>query len=191
LDEQTLVLFVSDNGGPTGQPRRSPDAPFQYGQNTSCNDPLRGHKGQLYEGGIRVPFLARWTGHLPEGTVCDTPVSTLDIATTAVTLAGGGADALENLDGINLIPLLADQQASRQRPLFWRVAGQAVVRQGDWKLISLPNQPIQLFNLSKDIAEENNVAATEPDQTGALRQELAAWRKGLRPPLWNPAVTRR
>jgi arylsulfatase A-like enzyme len=190
LDEQTLVLFVSDNGGPTGQPRRNPDAPFQYGQNTSRNDPLRGYKGQLYEGGIRVPFLVRWTGHLPEGTVCDTPFSTLDIATTAVTLAGGGADAIEDLDGINLIPLLADQEALSERPLFWRVAGQAAVRQGDWKLLSLPNQPPQLFDLSNDIAEELDIAATEADRTQSLRSKLAKWQEELRPPLWNPAVPR-
>jgi arylsulfatase A-like enzyme len=191
LEEQTVLLFVSDNGGPTGRPRRNPKGPFQYGQNTSRNDPLRGYKGQLFEGGIRVPFIVRWTGHLPEGTVCHVPVSTLDIATTAATLAGGRADALQGLDGVNLIPLLASQKVSSVRPLFWRVAGRAAIRKGDWKLISLPNQPPQLFNLSNDIAEEKNVAESEPKRTEALRQELTSWQEQLRSPLWNPTVKRR
>jgi arylsulfatase A-like enzyme len=191
LDEQTLLLFVSDNGGPTGRPRRDPDAPFQYGQNTSRNDPYRGYKGQLFEGGIRVPFLVRWKGHLPEGAVCDVPLSTLDIAMTTVMLAGGDADALHGLDGVNLIPILSTNQPASDRALFWRVSGQAAVRRGDWKLVILPNQPPQLYNLARDRAETNNVAREQADVTSALRKDLLQWKAEQRPPLWNPATARK
>jgi arylsulfatase A-like enzyme len=186
LDERTLVLFVSDNGGPTGRPRKAPDARFQFGQNTSLNTPFRGVKGQLYEGGIRVPFLARWTGKLPANTTCDVPVSTLDIAVTAVALAGGDDKARDGLDGVNLVPILREGKAG-SRPLFWRVGGNRAIRRDDWKLLLLPNQPPQLFNLQSDPGESRNLTKSEPERFDHLRKELAHWQRELRPPLWNPA----
>ena len=186
LEERTLVLFVSDNGGPTGRPRKTPNSEFQYGQNTSKNTPLRGTKGQLYEGGIRVPFLARWTGHLPAGEVCDVPVSTLDIATTALSLAGGDEKALDGLDGVNLVPILRDGEA-KSRSLFWRVGGARAIRRNNWKLLLLPSQKPQLYDLQKDLAESRNLFDGEPKLAEQMHNQLANWQSELRPPLWNPS----
>ena len=186
LDERTLVLFVSDNGGPTGRPRKTPNSQFQFGQNTSKNTPLRGTKGQLYEGGIRVPFLARWTGHLPAGEVCDVPVSTLDIATTALSIAGGDDKALDGLDGVNLVPILRDGEA-KSRSLFWRVGGARAIRRNNWKLLLLPSQKPQLFDLQNDLAESRNLFDGEPERAEQLHNQLANWQSELRPPLWNPS----
>lgn len=186
LDERTLVFFVSDNGGPTGRPRKAPDANFQYGQNASLNTPLRGVKGQLYEGGIRVPFLARWTGRLPTGKVCDVPVSTLDIATTALTLAGGNEEAFAGLDGVDLIPILRENRG-KPRPLFWRVGGRRAIRHNNWKLLLQPNQKPQLFNLKNDLGESKNLFDRHRDRFEELREQLANWQNQLRSPLWNPA----
>lgn len=93
LEESTLVIFLSDNGGPTPG-------------NTSRNDPLRGTKGQVWEGGIRVPFLARWKGRLPAGTVYDEPVISLDIAPTVLAAAGDPVPADARFDGVDLLPYL-------------------------------------------------------------------------------------
>src|ERR1035437_5537968 len=93
LEENTLIFFLSDNGGPTLA-------------TTSRNDPLRGYKGQVLEGGIRIPYIIQWKGHLPAGTVCDQPVISLDIHPTAVAAAGGGVSPDWKLDGVNLLPFL-------------------------------------------------------------------------------------
>src|ERR1035437_10517143 len=93
LEENTLIFFLSDNGGPTLA-------------TTSRNDPLRGYKGQVLEGGIRIPYIIQWKGHLPAGKVCDQPVISLDIHPTAVAAAGGALSPDWKLDGVNLLPFL-------------------------------------------------------------------------------------
>ena len=119
VEEETLVFFLSDNGGPTGDPRQDPDSEFQPGQNTSRNDPLRGYKGNLLEGGIRVPFLAQWPGTLPEDIIYDKPVISFDIGATALALAGVKADP--PLDGVDLLPyLLGRKDGAPHERLFWR-----------------------------------------------------------------------
>ena len=161
LDEETLVVFISDNGGPTREL-------------TSSNLPLRGGKGDVYEGGLRVPFMMRWPGKLPAGEVEDRPVISLDIAATALALAGG--QPRKPLDGVNLMPYLADGAAGRpHEELFWRQGERIAVRVGDWKLLRNDRRnpdAWELYNLSDDLAETNNLIEQTPERGSALREVL-------------------
>ena len=121
LEENTLIFFLSDNGGPTGPARPKPDAPFQYGVNTSLNTPCRGEKGDLLEGGIRVPFLVQWKGRIPAGRTYDAPVISLDILPTALGAAGVKPQPDWKLDGTNLLPFLTgEKQGVPHDTLYWR-----------------------------------------------------------------------
>ncbi len=169
--ERTLVFFLSDNGGPVLVAAK--------------NDPLRGSKGSLYEGGVRVPFVVSWPGHLPVGTTYDAPVSSLDIFATAVALAGVAVPPGKKYDGVNLISYLTGQ--SKKPPhdrLFWRTeGGQALaVREGRWKLLRQKDKPAELFDLASDISEGRDLAAREPEVAKRLSQAIDAWDKELVPP---------
>lgn len=161
LDDQTLVIFISDNGGPTREL-------------TSSNAPLRGEKGDVYEGGLRVPFLMKWPGKLPAGQVESRPVLSLDIAATALALAG--AEPRKPLDGVNLMPYLADGAAGRpHEEFFWRQGPRVAVRVGDWKLLRNDRRNAnawELYNLSDDLTETNNLIEQNPERGSALRQVL-------------------
>jgi arylsulfatase A-like enzyme len=174
LEEETLIFFISDNGGPTVG-------------NGSRNNPLRGLKGQVYEGGIRVPFLIQWRSHLPAGKVDDRPVIALDILPTAVAAAGGGISAEWKLDGVNLLPYLTgDQKGTPHENLFWRLGEQHAVRQGDWKLLVPPHgSKPELYNLAKDIGEVRNVADQEPEKLQALQKAYDEWGAQLAGPKWK------
>jgi len=183
LEQDTLVFFISDNGGPTPQ-------------TTSRNDPLSGTKGQVYEGGIRVPFLAQWKGRLPEGKVYDQPAIALDVHPTAVTAAGGTVASDWKLDGANLLPSL--DGSSKKPPhdrLFWRFGPQAAVRMGGWKLVLLQGEPPQLYNLAQDIGEKNDLATREPARVKQLQAAYDEWNAQLAEPRWKrgagPARVRR
>ena len=157
-EENTLVFFVSDNGGPTKEL-------------TSSNALLRGEKGDLWEGGIRVPFIVSWKGNVPAGRVIDAPVVSIDVTATALELAGVGASQAK-LDGISLMPVLTGKTAEMaERPLFWRVGEQNAVRSGDWKLIR-NGKEWQLYDLAHDISESTNLATKEPSR---VREMLALW----------------
>jgi arylsulfatase A-like enzyme len=171
--ERTLVFFLSDNGGPVLVAAK--------------NDPLRGTKSQLYEGGVRVPFVVSWPGHLPAGTTHDAPVSSLDIFATAAALAGVSVPAGKKPDGVNLIPYLAGElKASPHERLFWRTeGGQArAVREGRWKLVRLRGKPAELFDLAADIGETRNLAGLEPEVAQRLAAALDTWDKELVPPVF-------
>lgn len=148
LDGNTLVFFLSDNGGPTQN-------------NGSRNTPLRGNKGDVWEGGWRVPFALRWTGALPAGSHYDKPVSALDIFATISALAEAPVDSGKPLDGVNLIPFLkGDKTGPAHEAVYLRKFDQQAyaVRRGDFKLV-IPGKagsPL-LFDLNRDIAERNNV----------------------------------
>src|SRR5262245_45739766 len=158
LDEKTLVVFLSDNGGPTREL-------------TSSNAPLRGGKGELSEGGIRVPCLMSWKGRVPAGATADAPISSLDISATALAAAGVPLDAAR-LDGVDLLPVLRQPQAELPpRALFWRVGQRHALRRGDWKLIREGGRPWRLYNLVSDIGEMADLAAQQPERVA----ELAAW----------------
>jgi arylsulfatase A-like enzyme len=166
LDRRTLVIFLSDNGGATREL-------------TSSNAPLRGGKGDLFEGGIRVPFLARWPGTIPGGTVEGRPISTLDLVTTIVAACGGSLPDDRPFDGRDLLPMLADPGADGlpvPPSFWWRMGPIAAYRSGDWKLVrdrrSDPGAPWQLFDLADDLAESIDLADDHP---GVVEELAARW----------------
>ena len=164
LEENTLVFFLSDNGGPTREL-------------TSSNAPLRGQKGMMYEGALRVPFMVQWKGAIPAGKVYDNPVSSLDIYATAA--ANAKAKAPKNIEGVNLIPFLTGENSGRpHETLFWRQGGKAGLRHGDLKLVRMGgrkdvgNAKWELYDLSKDLSEETNLAQSNPEKLAEL---IALW----------------
>lgn len=169
----TLVFYISDNGGPTPS-------------NASSNAPLRGYKRDLYEGGIRVPFLVKWPGEIPPGEVYEQPVISLDIHATALAAAGTTAPA-GMLDGVNLLPYIDGTIAAPPHDaLYWRFGPQWAVRAGDWKLLLTghPGVAPQLFNLASDIREKTDLAAKNPDKASELKTRFDAWNGQLVEPLW-------
>ncbi|MFI5401754.1 MAG: sulfatase [Planctomycetota bacterium] len=168
LEERTLVFFLSDNGGPTRETAAS-------------NAPFRGRKGQVYEGGIRVPFLVRWKGRVG-AQVRDEPVISLDVAATV--LAAAGVEIPKTFDGVDLLPLLDGKNARPPRDaLFWRYGDQSAVRAGEWKLVVREGRE-ELFHLGRDAGERKDLAAAEPERAKALREAYAKWAAGLAPPRW-------
>jgi len=180
IDENTLIFFISDNGGPTKEL-------------TSSNLPLRGGKGQIYEGGIRIPFLARWKGRIPAGKTYDHPVISLDIYSTAAALANASSPRGLQIDGVNLMPYLTGQKAESERPhdiLFWRVGGNRALRAGDWKLLKNPgrerNKAWQLYDLGKDISEETDLSGSMPEKLAELQSIWNKWDTEMIDPVWSP-----
>ncbi len=171
LDRNTLVFFISDNG-----------APLKEGAwNGSLNTPLIGEKGMLTDGGVRTPFVAAWPGTLAAGRVYDEPVINLDVAATAVALAGLPADPL--LDGVNLMPFLLGQKAGAPHDaLYWRWRSQAAVRTSHWKLIFLGPKERFLFNLDSPEGEVRNRLGEFPAVAAELEAKLRAWDATLPPP---------
>jgi arylsulfatase B len=165
IERDTLVVFLSDNGGATREL-------------TSSNAPLRGEKGQIYEGGIRVPFILRWPAQLPAGRVVETPVISMDVTATALAAAGATVEGAGQ-DGINLIPLLTtDKAPDKPRTFYWRAGTRAAMRQGDWKIVRDGARgrlrQWQLFNLAADVAEGTDLAVQEPER---LKTLVALWEK--------------
>ena len=178
LEEDTLVFFISDNGGPTREL-------------TSSNLPLRDGKGSVYEGGIRVPFLAQWKGRIPAGKVYEHPVISLDVFATAAGLSGGRLDRRKKYDGVNLIPYLTGQNTGKPHyRLYWRIGSRAAVRAGDWKLLRNPRRgqgnDWQLYHLADDIAEENDLARSNPAKAAELREAWEEMNAEMIDPVWDP-----
>jgi arylsulfatase A-like enzyme len=127
LEENTLVFFFSDNGGPA-MPTTT--------VNGSSNAPLRGSKRQTWEGGIRVPFVIQWKGHLAAGKPDSRPIIQLDVLPTALAAAGVQAQPDWKLDGVDLLPFLTGKNAGNpHEALYWRLGGTMAIRKGDWKLV--------------------------------------------------------
>jgi len=176
-EQNTVIFFIGDNG-----------APLKAGAwNGSLNLPLIGEKGMLTDGGVRVPFVAAWPGKIPSAQVYEHPVSSLDVAATAVELAGvsqrrhNAEDA--QLDGVNLMPYLTGvNKAVPHDTLFWRWRSQAAVLEFPWKLIQLGAQERYLFNVSSPEGELKNLYADSPEIVARLESKLKTWSATLTPP---------
>jgi len=180
LDENTLIVFTSDNGAPLHNLKDSPLDTDEGGWDGSLNTPWVGEKGMLSEGGIRVPFLMRWSGKIPGGRVIDMPVSTRDIAATA--LAAAGVKSASKLDGVNLLPVLKDATVTlAPRVLHWRFWNQIACRDAQWKYLSVRNQKEFLFDLSSKDHENVNLAEKYPEILNKLRAASHAWAAELKP----------
>jgi arylsulfatase A len=167
LAADTVVVFTSDNGG---TPQFTP--------------PLRGGKGELYEGGIRVPLVVAGSAVARPGTTCDVPVTSVDLYPTVLELSGAAAPAGQPLDGVSLVPLLRPEEPSRPRRLFWhfpcyvgRATPTSAVRDGDWKLVQFfeDGGRVELYDLENDPHESRDLATALPDQAATLSQTLRAW----------------
>jgi arylsulfatase A-like enzyme len=172
LDKNTLVLFCSDNGGIVAY-----DGGYQ---SISSNRPYRGEKGNVYEGGHRVPAVAWWPGHIKAGVVSAETIMTVDILPTILELAGIKKNEIVNkLDGTSLSPQLFSNKKMESRKLFWKHRDLYAVRYGVWKLVQNNEKPVELYNLEKDAAENNNVAVDHVQLVKELQADLAAWEKDI------------
>jgi arylsulfatase A-like enzyme len=186
--ERTIILFISDNGGPTMNGTTT---------NGSSNAPLRGSKRTTLEGGIRVPFLIAWPGQLKPA-VYDFPVVQLDLHATALAAAGVNVGPEAKLEGVDLLPYFSG--AKKEAPheaLYWRFGAQMAIRQGDWKLVRYdgnadtnagkapPVSAVKLYDLSKDIHEDRDLSAEQPEKVKQLQARWDEWNRGNVKPLWG------
>ncbi|HSH93859.1 MAG TPA: sulfatase-like hydrolase/transferase [Roseimicrobium sp.] len=185
-DKDTLIFFFSDNGGAGRKPFLA--------YNTGINTPLRGDKGQTLEGGIRVPFFVSWPGTVPAGKTWDKPVTTLDILPTACALAG--VKTADGIEGVNLLPHLTGKNTEApHEALFWRFGPQKAVRKGSWKLVdwrdfeTKTSSGWKLYDLSKDIGEANDLAASNPEIVAELSEAWTTWNRANIEPLWHGSPT--
>ncbi len=180
LSDDTILLFLSDNGGPTPK-------------TTSGNKPLHGFKAQMYEGGIRIPFMLQWKGHLPAGKVYESPVISLDILPTALAAAGVSIDPEWKLDGVNLLPYLNGEKPEKpHETLYWRMGDQHAVRHGQWKLVHAKGAANdELYDLTADLSEAHDCATAQPEKLKELQQLYNAWNAQLAEPRWKGAGEKR
>ena len=163
LEKNTLVVFISDNGGPVNS-------------NASINAPLNGQKGILMEGGIRVPFIMKWPAKFNGGQIVHDAVLSLDILPTFLDAAYGEILDKEELDGVNLLPYLTGKiEKPPHETMLWRFTISASIREGDWKLIRLPDRLPLLFNLTNDLSEQSDVALKNMALTRKLLKKLGSW----------------
>ena len=196
LESNTLIIFFSDNGGPT-----MPGTTV----NGSNNAPLRGSKRQTWEGGIRVPFFISWKGHLAAGKTDARPIIQLDVLPTALAAAGVALQPQWKLDGVNLLPFLTGKQSGPPHDaLYWRLGDNLAIRQGDWKLVKTSEGPLRpsdpdtlntlvgagLYNLAADIGERHDLAAERPEKVKELAEAWRRWNSQLAKPLWGPGSDR-
>lgn len=165
LFDNTVIVFLSDNGGPVA--RKNP---------WTINAPYRGGKGILLEGGIRVPFIMSWPKKIKAGSTFEYPVSALDLTPTFVELAGGKFNAKDKMDGVNVFPYLTgDKTGAPHADMKWRFTISASIREGDWKLVRLPERLPMLYNLKNDITEQNDVADQHRDRVVRMLKALGDW----------------
>jgi len=174
LDDNTIVIFTSDNGAPgyIGLPE--------------VNRPFRGWKLTQFEGGLRVPYMARWPGQIPAGSRYPAPMSNIDILPTIAAVAGAAVPTDRVVDGVNLLPFLAANAPPQPpRPLFWRDGPYRAVQEDGWKLIVSERPPkTWLFDLNRDPTEKSNLAQQQPDRAARLQALLVSHHAAMPPPLW-------
>jgi arylsulfatase A-like enzyme len=169
----TLVVFLSDNGGTTIS-------------GAYDNGSLRGWKGDVFEGGIRVPFIARWPRVIPPGSRVSQVVSSLDLMPTFAAAAGASLPNNRNLDGVNLIPLFSNLVLPDEtRTLFWRKSsGMLAVRQGQFKALLNERGNVMLFDLEKDLSEKTDLSGKFPEVTAELNKKMKVWQAKQPPHMW-------
>jgi arylsulfatase A-like enzyme len=198
LAEHTLVIFSSDNGGVGGYAREG----LTKAGGITDNAPLRGGKGMLYEGGIRVPYIFRWLGKIQPNTVCDEPIISVDLYPTLLEVAGARVPEKCPLDGVSYLRLLTgDGHGTLDREAIywhfpgylgagagsWRTTPAGAIRAQDWKLLEFfEDGRLELYNLKDDIGEKRNLAQMMPDKVRELHAKLAAWRKAIQAPMPAP-----
>jgi len=187
LTDNTIVFFFSDNGGVKG---------------ITSNEPLRGGKGMLYEGGIREPMAVRWPGVVKAGSTCDCPVIGIDMYPTILEMTGSPRPEGKVLDGRSIVPLLKGKRTLNRPAIYWhfpaylqgkaegardehfRTRPGAAMRAGDWKLIEyFEDGQLELYNLADDLSETKNLASAMPEKTGELHNMMLTWRKELNAPV--------
>lgn len=181
LEQNTLVIFTSDNGG--------------FYKATS-NAPLRANKGAYYEGGIRVPLIVKWPGVTRPGAVIGEPATSTDLYPTCLAAAGQSPRPNQHRDGLNLLPLFQGMDPLGREAIFWHFphynrhpssVPSSVIRKGSWKLIeTFDPEGVELYNLANDLGETNNLAGERPDLMNALRRELRAWRREVGAEMMQP-----
>jgi arylsulfatase A-like enzyme len=184
LEENTLVVFASDNGPAMGSARIK-DWPQGWPEKVLVGSagPLNGYKGQYLEGGIREPFIWRWPAQLKAGAQYRQPVSTMDLYATFLAAAGVPVPAGTRLDGVNLLPYLTGAKiGAPHEVLFWKNGTEGAVRQGDWKLLVSARDPqLRLFNLAEDVGEKRDLSSEKPELTQRLHQAWRDWSATLPP----------
>ena len=172
--ENTLIWFLSDNGGATS--------------NASVNLPLAGHKGIKFEGGTRVPFFAHWPKQFKEAKKFDPMMISLDIMPTSLAAAGAKEESLKNFDGLNLLPFIQRENATPpHQNLYWHKLWFSAMRDGPWKLIYVQDYGHALYNLDKDIGESKNLIKAEKKRGEKMIQKLNSWKAELEKPRWGEA----
>jgi arylsulfatase A-like enzyme len=161
-EANTFVVFLSDNGG----------------AGNGGNPPLRGGKAAMYEGGIRVPFVARWPGRLLAGRVCDDFLSALEIFPTLASAAGAKLDRKVKLDGFDMLPILQGKKNSPRVELFWQWRGERAARVDTWKWVDGSGGG-GLFNLSSDLGESHNLLKDQSEMASKVKGRFEAWRREM------------
>ena len=172
IEKETLILFTSDNGG---------IREYSGGFNEiSSNGPFRDGKGSVYEGGHRVPAIAYWPGTIAPGESTDQTTMTMDLFPTFLTMTGTDAPNDRHIDGVDLRSLLLEQEPLSERSLFWRFGRKRAVRKGEWKLCALRDER-ELYNLSEDPSETNDLSQANPAIMETLETELSHWEQEVDP----------
>ena len=189
LDHNTILLFSSDNGPQGNQWQRVADF-------FNANGPLRGYKGQFYEGGIRVPLIVRWPGVVKAGSTCDHPIISVDYFPTILEMAR--VKSRGQIDGVSLMPLLTPKGVPKRDAIYWHYPHYSnqggppggAIRKGDYKLIEFyEGGRLELFNRKDDIGERVNLTRKEPRKAAELHAMLKRWRESVKAsmPTVNPA----
>ncbi len=169
--DNTLIFFLSDNGG--------------AGNNSSSGGPLKGWKGNKFEGGHRVPFIVSWPGVLQQDQVFDGLTSSLDIFTTATAAAGLSIPQEHIVDGVNLLPFLkGEKQGDPHATLFWRKLEEGAARIGDYKWITVEGFGSVLYNLAEDIGESNDLSSNNASENEQLSTQYQEWEANMKSPRW-------
>lgn len=158
LSDNTLVIFLSDNGGSA----------------TADNSPLRGQKGQMFEGGLRVPCIVRYPNRVPAGKVCDEFLTSLEIFPTLCQLTGTYPPPNVLLDGFDMLPVLRGKIPSPRKEMFWKRRGDVAARVGDWKWVDSA-QGSGLFNIKEDVGEQNDLSTQKPDILQMVKSRFQNW----------------